>query len=45
MPAVSYQDYVHARLIVLWGVNPAASGIHLMPYLKEARARGARTRC
>jgi anaerobic selenocysteine-containing dehydrogenase len=41
MPGVSYQDYVHARLIVLWGVNPAASGIHLMPFLKEARKAGA----
>jgi anaerobic selenocysteine-containing dehydrogenase len=42
MASVSYQDYVHARLIVLWGVNPSASGIHLVPFLKEARARGAR---
>jgi anaerobic selenocysteine-containing dehydrogenase len=41
MPGVTYADYVHARLIVLWGVNPAASGIHLMPYLKEARSAGA----
>ena len=42
MPGVVYQDYVHARLIVLWGVNPAASGIHLVPYLKQARAAGAK---
>ena len=41
MPGVTYQDYVHARLIVLWGVNPGASGIHLVPFLKEARAAGA----
>ncbi|HXG56656.1 MAG TPA: molybdopterin-dependent oxidoreductase [Vicinamibacterales bacterium] len=41
MPGVTYADYVHARLIVLWGVNPSASGIHLVPYLKEARAAGA----
>jgi anaerobic selenocysteine-containing dehydrogenase len=41
MPGVTYEDYVHARLIILWGVNPAASGIHLIPYLKEARKRGA----
>lgn len=41
MPGVTYQDYVHAKLIVLWGVNPAASGIHLVPFLKEARAAGA----
>ena len=42
MAGVVYQDYVHARLIVLWGVNPAASGIHLVPYLKEAREAGAK---
>ena len=42
MPGVTYADYVHARLIILWGVNPAASGIHLIPYVKEARKRGAR---
>lgn len=42
MPGVAYHDYPHAKLIVLWGVNPAASGIHLMPFLKEARAAGAK---
>src|SRR3954471_11492475 len=42
MAGVTYADYVHARLIVLWGVNPAASGIHLIPYLREARAHGAK---
>ena len=41
MPGVVYQDYVQARLIILWGVNPSASGIHLVPYLKQARAAGA----
>ena len=30
-PGVAYQDYAEARLIVLWGVNPSASGIHLVP--------------
>jgi anaerobic selenocysteine-containing dehydrogenase len=42
MPGVTYADYVHSRLIVLWGVNPAASGIHLIPYLREARKVGAK---
>ena len=32
----------HARLIILWGVNPGASGIHLIPFLREAQAAGAR---
>lgn len=41
MPGITYSDYVHARLIVLWGVNPAASGIHLVPYVKDARKAGA----
>ena len=41
MPGVVYADYPHARLIVLWGVNPAASGIHLVPFIKEAQAAGA----
>ena len=42
MAGITYADDVHARLIVLWGVNPSASGIHLVPYLKEAREAGAR---
>ena len=42
MPGVTYADYVHARLIVLWGVNPAASGIHLIPFVREAQALGAK---
>jgi anaerobic selenocysteine-containing dehydrogenase len=41
MAGVTYEDYVHARLIVLWGVNPGASGIHIVPYVKDARNRGA----
>lgn len=41
MPGVALEDYVHARLIVLWGVNPSASSIHLVPMIKEARKRGA----
>jgi anaerobic selenocysteine-containing dehydrogenase len=41
MASTSYEDYPLAKLIVLWGVNPAISGIHLMPFLKEAREKGA----
>jgi anaerobic selenocysteine-containing dehydrogenase len=41
MPSVTYQDYPDAKLIVLWGVNPSASGIHLVPYVREAQKRGA----
>ena len=42
MPSVTYQDYPEAALIILWGVNPGASGIHLVPYVREAQARGAK---
>jgi anaerobic selenocysteine-containing dehydrogenase len=42
MASTSYQDYPEARLIILWGVNPATTGIHIMPFLKEARDQGAR---
>ena len=41
MASVTYQDYPHAALIVLWGVNPSASGIHLVPYVRDAQKRGA----
>ena len=42
MASVTYQDYPEARLIILWGVNPSASGIHLVPYVREAQKRGAK---
>lgn len=42
MPGVAYADYVHANLIVVWGANPSATHIHLLPPLKAARARGAK---
>ena len=41
MASVSYEDYPGAKMIIVWGVNPSVSGIHLMPYLKEARDNGA----
>ncbi|HUO87032.1 MAG TPA: molybdopterin-dependent oxidoreductase [Thermoanaerobaculia bacterium] len=41
MPGVAHEDYVHARAIVLWGANPKVSSIHLVPFLREARRRGA----
>jgi len=43
MASVTYEDYPEAKLIVLWGVNPSASGIHLIPYVREAQKRGAHT--
>ncbi len=41
MPSVSYEDFPEARFILLWGANPSASGIHLIPYIREAQRRGA----
>jgi anaerobic selenocysteine-containing dehydrogenase len=42
MAGVALEDYEHARLIVLWGVNPSVTGIHLVPFIERALARGAR---
>ena len=42
MPSVTYDDFPEARLIVVWGANPSASGIHLVPYIREAQRRGAK---
>ena len=41
MAGVSYPDYRHARLIVVWGANPSTSGIHLVPHIKAAQRAGA----
>lgn len=41
LPGVDLADYVHARLIVMWGVNPNATGIHHVPVIKDAMERGA----
>lgn len=36
------EDVIHARTIILWGINALRSHSHLAPILKEARQRGAR---
>ena len=41
MPGVSYEDYRHARLIVIWGANPSTSGFHLVPHIRAAAREGA----
>jgi len=35
-------DLENSRFIYLWGKNPFVSNVHLVPLLKDARARGAR---
>jgi anaerobic selenocysteine-containing dehydrogenase len=42
MPGVALTDYPHAKLIVLWGVNPSVTGIHFVPILQEAQRAGAK---
>jgi anaerobic selenocysteine-containing dehydrogenase len=42
MPSITYQDYPEARLIIMWGANPSASGIHLVPYVRDAQRAGAK---
>ena len=41
MPGVAFSDYPRARCIIVWGANPKASNIHLVPYLKKAKRAGA----
>lgn len=41
VPGVALEEYPHARLIVVWGANPSASGIHLIPVIDRALAAGA----
>jgi anaerobic selenocysteine-containing dehydrogenase len=40
MPSVDLADAELASLVVVWGMNPSASGIHLLPPLKRVRERG-----
>jgi len=42
MEGVALPDFEHARLIVLWGCNPSATGIHLVPIVRAAREAGAK---
>lgn len=35
------EEVPQARLIILWGINSLRSNVHLTPFLKEARRRGA----
>jgi anaerobic selenocysteine-containing dehydrogenase len=39
--APDMRDVVHSKLVILWGSNPATSGPHFMPFLREAQRSGA----
>lgn len=41
MPGVAYEDFAAARFILIWGANPKVSGIHLVPFLRQAKKSGA----
>ena len=41
MPGVAFEDYQHAKFILIWGANPKVSNIHLVPFLKKAKQNGA----
>lgn len=41
MPGVAFEDYPLAKCIVIWGANPRATNIHLVPLLRQAKKNGA----
>ena len=41
MPGVAFEDYAHAKCVIVWGANPRVSNIHLVPHLRRAKERGA----
>ncbi len=38
---MAFEDFLHSRLIVIWGHNPASTSPHYMPFLREAQKNGA----
>jgi anaerobic selenocysteine-containing dehydrogenase len=42
MASVTYEDFAHSKLIVLWGANPSVTAIHLVPFIQTARQAGAK---
>lgn len=42
MAGVAYDDYARARLIIVWGCNPSATGIHLVSHIKRGQQNGAK---
>jgi anaerobic selenocysteine-containing dehydrogenase len=41
IPGVAFEDFSQAKCIIIWGANPKASNIHLVPYLRQAKRNGA----
>lgn len=38
--SADYADVANSELVLIWGHNPATSGPHFMPFLREAQKRG-----
>ncbi len=38
---VDAADVIHSKLIIIWGANPASTGPHFMPFLRQAQKKGA----
>ncbi|HMQ33234.1 MAG TPA: molybdopterin-dependent oxidoreductase, partial [Chloroflexaceae bacterium] len=38
--SADYADVTHSSLVLIWGHNPASTGPHFMPFLREAQKRG-----
>ena len=36
------EDFANSRFIIAWGTNLSSTNVHLMPFVKEAQAHGAR---
>jgi anaerobic selenocysteine-containing dehydrogenase len=42
LPSADPLDVDHASCVILWGCNPSASGIHLVPHLRAMQERGGK---
>ena len=40
MPGMPYAAFAHAQLVLVWGCNPHATGIHVLPHLRASRKGG-----
>ncbi|MCG8346509.1 MAG: molybdopterin-dependent oxidoreductase, partial [Chloroflexales bacterium] len=38
--SADYADVRHSKLVLIWGHNPASTGPHFMPFLREAQKQG-----
>src|SRR5205823_9795867 len=42
MVGMDPEEFANARLILLWGTNTVSTNVHLVPFVNEARRKGAR---